>query len=59
MYMRNIGAIGYEAYAKKTGGKTYDGRDMPKWEELPEKIQDAWEAAANGIADAITAAVLT
>lgn len=41
---------GYEGYAKSTGGKTFDGRDMPKWSELPPRIQDAWR-------DAIVAAV--
>jgi hypothetical protein len=42
---KTVGRIGYEAYAKSTGGKTYDGRDMPKWRELPPKIRKAWEAA--------------
>jgi hypothetical protein len=36
----------YEAYAEATGGKTFDGRDMPAWENLGEKIQGAWRAAA-------------
>ncbi len=40
---------GYEAYAKCTGGKTFDGRDMPTWTQLPQRIQDAWAAAANAI----------
>lgn len=45
------GQIGYEAYAKKTGGKTYDGRDMPQFFDLPQNIRDAWEAAANAIVE--------
>jgi hypothetical protein len=36
---------GYEGYAASTGGKTFDGRDMPKWDELPERIREAWRAA--------------
>lgn len=36
------GQVGYEAYAQSTGGKTFDGRDMPTWEQLPERIQRAW-----------------
>lgn len=36
------GQIGYEAYVQSTGGKTFDGRDMPKWEGLPPNIQKAW-----------------
>lgn len=46
---KSYGQIGYEAYAKSTGGKTYDGRDMPKWEALPEPIKEAWEDAADAI----------
>lgn len=45
----NHGQRGYEAYAVSTGGKTFDGRDMPKWNELPERIRAAWEAAADAI----------
>ena len=41
----DIGRVGYEAYAESTGNKTYDGRDMPKWEELTQRIQDAWRHA--------------
>lgn len=44
-----LGAIGYEAYAVSTGGKTFDGRDMPKWHDLPHRIQEAWEASALAI----------
>jgi hypothetical protein len=36
---------GYEGYAASTGGKTFDGRDMPRWDELPPRIQEAWRAA--------------
>lgn len=46
------GRIGYEAYAESTGGKTFDGRDMPRWDELPQRIVAAWEAAALAIAHA-------
>lgn len=50
--MRNYDAAreGYEAYAKSTGGKTFDGRDMPTWMQLPLRIQDAWASAAEAIA---------
>lgn len=48
------GEVGYKAYALSTGGKTFDGRDMPAWEELPERIRGAWEAAASAIVGAAT-----
>ena len=31
---KTLGQIGYEAYGSSTGGKTFDGRDMPTWEEI-------------------------
>jgi hypothetical protein len=43
------GQIGYLAYARSTGGKTYDGRDMPTWDALPFNIRMAWCDAANAI----------
>lgn len=41
----------YEAYAWFTGGKTFDGREMPKFESLPEKIQNAWRVASCAVVD--------
>ncbi len=40
----------YAAYAEATGGKTWDGRDMPTWDQLGERIQGAWRAAATAVA---------
>ena len=48
--LQDLGKTGYEAYAASTGGKTFDGRDMPKWDDLPPKIQTAWMEAARAIA---------
>ena len=48
-----LGKRGYEAYAVSTGGKTYDGRDMPTWDQLPERIRQAWIAAAADVKDAV------
>lgn len=47
--MKTIGQVGYEAYAKQTGGKTFDGRKMPQWDDLPENIKLAWEAAGEAM----------
>lgn len=35
---------GYEGYAEWTGWKTYDGRDMPRWDDLPTRTRMAWVA---------------
>lgn len=43
---RQKGQRAYAAYADATGGKTHDGRDMPDWSGLGDKIQAAWIAAA-------------
>jgi len=51
--MKTRGQIGYEAYAAHTGGKTFDGREMPTWEQVVAsgtKVAGAWEAAADAIA---------
>lgn len=52
MEPKSKGQIGYEAYAAFTGGKTFDGRDMPTWEQVQAsgtKVAGAWEAAAAAI----------
>lgn len=43
------GEAGYTAYAEHTDNKTFNGQDMPKWCDLPVRIQAAWEAAAGAI----------
>lgn len=39
----------YEAYAKSTEGKTFDGRDMPTWDDLTQPVRNAWQAAAEQV----------
>jgi hypothetical protein len=41
-----LGLTAYAAYALSTSGKTYDGRDMPLWDGLTDKIREAWRCAA-------------
>lgn len=48
-----IAKSAYEAYALYTGGKTYDGREMPTWFDLPHNIQSAWVASARAVADIV------
>lgn len=35
-------AIAYAAYCRAVDMKTHDGRDVPKYEKLSEKIQRGW-----------------
>jgi len=48
---KEAGKRAYERYAWFTGGKTYDGRDMPTWHGLTDKIRDAWCAAAHAVVE--------
>lgn len=41
-----LAKAGYEGYAFQTGGKTFDGRQMPEWAALPARISLAWMRAA-------------
>lgn len=43
----------YEAYGKVTDFKNYQGLPMPKWEELSDKIKQAWLAACLEVIEAM------
>lgn len=49
VHATEVARAGYEGYASWTGWKTFDGRDMPRWDDLPEHTQLAWVAAAGSI----------
>lgn len=54
--MVNLGKIAYEAYSAKSKGKSLaTGDDLPKWEDLPWEIRDAWNASAAAVERAVTA----
>lgn len=40
---------GYEKYGDFVGWRNYAGLAMPKWDELPGKIREAWAVAAQEI----------
>jgi hypothetical protein len=46
--------IAYTAYGRKTDFKNFRGDPMPAFDELPEKIREAWTAAAGVIWDLAT-----
>lgn len=41
-----IGALAYDAYCKEVDYVSYTGGSLPPFENLPERIQFAWYAAA-------------
>jgi len=45
-----IARKGYESYAGYTGNKSaVTGDDLPKWDDLPGSVVNAWFAAATGM----------
>ncbi len=41
--------LAYAAYGQTTDFKNFLGNPMPAWDELGDKIQGAWVAAANAV----------
>lgn len=39
----------WNAYAAQGGGKTFDGKPLPTWDELGDERQSCWRAALNAI----------
>ena len=44
------GQCAYRAYGAAVDWKAYNGEDMPKWPDLPERIKCAWIESALGLA---------
>ncbi len=42
---RDVAASAYRAYSASTGNKNFRGEPMPAWDELPQAIRTAWQAA--------------
>jgi hypothetical protein len=49
-----LAAIAFDAYNKQAGGKTWDGKDIPPFSEVGEKVQLNWCAAALAISEEVT-----
>lgn len=48
------GQIAYTTYGKKVGFTAVNGDPMPLWDDLPERIQQAWISAAAVLWDLAT-----
>lgn len=48
-----LGQKAFEAYGVSTGGKTYDGKPIPTWDEITPKIREAWTASARVVRSAV------
>jgi hypothetical protein len=49
MYKRDLGQVAFEAYAKNKGGKTYDNKPIPEWDNVGPDVKRAWQAAAQAV----------
>ena len=46
----NAAEVGYTEYVRQAGGVSLvSGQPLPVWEELPDNIKYAWEAAASAM----------
>jgi len=46
-----LASMGFEAYSKNAGGKTWDGKPIPPWSEVSNTPQgESWRKAALAIA---------
>jgi len=45
-----LAIIAYQAYGESVGWKNFMGDPMPRWEDLPVNIKEAWRVAANAVA---------
>jgi hypothetical protein len=53
MVPTSLGEAAYLAYGEAVGFENYQGLPMPTWDELPDRIQGAWHAAARGVQEQI------
>jgi hypothetical protein len=51
--MDQVAQKAYTAYGSVTEFKNYQGLPMPKWEDLPPKIQAAWMAAVAKVTEIV------
>ena len=49
----HIAKLMWDAYAIQAGGKTFDDKPLPTWDELGEDRQSCWVAAASVTASRI------
>lgn len=48
-YDLESGKCAYEAYHEADDHEWLTSEHLPKWDELPKKVQDAWIAAAQAV----------
>lgn len=46
---KSYAQLNFEAYAAAVGGITYDGKPIPKWDDLTQTVRDGWAAGAAAV----------
>lgn len=49
MTIEQLARKAYEAYSQQAGGKTHDGKPMPAYKELGQRVQANWIAAVQAV----------
>ncbi len=50
---RELACIGFNAYSERADWKNYEGKPIPKWDELRSDIIEKWCVAVEAIVDAL------
>ena len=56
---KSTSQIAYEAYGQSRDWQTHDGKPMPKWDDLPIEIADAWKAVSIAVLKLVIGNLLT
>lgn len=54
----DVAKIAFDAYNVQAGGKTWDGKEIPPFEKVGERVQANWIAAVKATEIAISQAVV-
>ncbi len=46
-----LGKTCFEGYREDMGGETFDGRPIPEWDDLGDKVRSGWIAGAQKVID--------
>lgn len=46
---KELAQIAFEAYNEQAGGRTWDDKPIPAWQDVGEKVQANWKAATKAL----------
>lgn len=51
--LEEYAVLAYNAYGDSRDWKTFNGDEMPQWDEQSSELREAWKAAAQAVATAV------